>query len=160
MVTSVTSFGRSGLYDWLIQRIGGAVMAAFAAYTLEKKTKLAPHEVPPSKREPLSKPAIAFAAVLWVVAVAFVTEPLLAHAAQLGRTDQRHTYRFTAADGWARPLGHEAAHVPPIQLPAESRLALIKSGSEVELTTVEGRFGMWVYNDAPLRHLADFQGVR
>jgi len=121
---------------------------------------LAAHEAPPGKREPLSKPAIAFAAVLWAVAVAFVAEPLLAHAAQLGRTDQRLTYRFTAADGWARPLGHEAAHVPPIQLPAESRLAWIKSGTEVELTTVKGRFGVWVYNDAPLRHLADTQGVR
>lgn len=32
MVTSVTSFGRSGLYDWLIQRIGGAVMAAYTIF--------------------------------------------------------------------------------------------------------------------------------
>ncbi len=32
MVTSVTSFGRSGLYDWLIQRVGGAVMAAYAIF--------------------------------------------------------------------------------------------------------------------------------
>ncbi len=29
MVTSVTNFGRSGLYDWLIQRVGGVVMAAY-----------------------------------------------------------------------------------------------------------------------------------
>lgn len=29
MVTSVTSFGRSGLYDWLIQRVSGVVMAAY-----------------------------------------------------------------------------------------------------------------------------------
>lgn len=32
MVTSVTSFGRSGLYDWLIQRVGGAVMAAYTLF--------------------------------------------------------------------------------------------------------------------------------
>ncbi|HEY8939400.1 MAG TPA: succinate dehydrogenase, hydrophobic membrane anchor protein, partial [Cellvibrio sp.] len=32
MVTSVTSFGRSGLYDWLIQRVGGAVMAAYTIF--------------------------------------------------------------------------------------------------------------------------------
>ncbi|GGY66597.1 succinate dehydrogenase hydrophobic membrane anchor subunit [Cellvibrio zantedeschiae] len=32
MVTSVTSFGRSGLYDWLIQRIGGVVMAAYLIF--------------------------------------------------------------------------------------------------------------------------------
>jgi succinate dehydrogenase / fumarate reductase, membrane anchor subunit len=32
MVTSVTSFGRSGLYDWLIQRVGGAVMAAYVIF--------------------------------------------------------------------------------------------------------------------------------
>ena len=32
MVTSITSFGRSGLYDWLIQRVGGAVMAAYVIF--------------------------------------------------------------------------------------------------------------------------------
>ena len=32
MVTSVTSFGRSGLYDWLIQRVGGVVMAAYLIF--------------------------------------------------------------------------------------------------------------------------------
>jgi succinate dehydrogenase / fumarate reductase membrane anchor subunit len=32
MVTSVTSFGRSGLYDWLIQRVGGVVMAAYIVF--------------------------------------------------------------------------------------------------------------------------------
>lgn len=29
MVTSVTSFGRSGLYDWLIQRVSAVVLAAY-----------------------------------------------------------------------------------------------------------------------------------
>ena len=32
MVTSVTNFGRSGLYDWLIQRVGGVVMAAYLIF--------------------------------------------------------------------------------------------------------------------------------
>ncbi len=32
MVTSVTSFGRSGLYDWLIQRVGAVVMAAYTVF--------------------------------------------------------------------------------------------------------------------------------
>jgi len=32
MVTSITSFGRSGLYDWLIQRVGGALMAAYTLF--------------------------------------------------------------------------------------------------------------------------------
>lgn len=32
MVTSITSFGRSGLYDWLIQRVGGVVMAAYLIF--------------------------------------------------------------------------------------------------------------------------------
>lgn len=32
MVTSVTSFGRSGLYDWLIQRVGGLVMAVYTIF--------------------------------------------------------------------------------------------------------------------------------
>ncbi len=29
MVTAVTSFGRSGLYDWLVQRVSAVVMAAY-----------------------------------------------------------------------------------------------------------------------------------
>jgi succinate dehydrogenase / fumarate reductase, membrane anchor subunit len=32
MVTSVTSFGRSGLYDWLIQRVSAVVMAAYTVF--------------------------------------------------------------------------------------------------------------------------------
>lgn len=32
MVTSVTSFGRSGLYDWLIQRVSSVVMAAYTIF--------------------------------------------------------------------------------------------------------------------------------
>ncbi len=32
MVTTVTSFGRSGLYDWLFQRISGVVLAAYTIY--------------------------------------------------------------------------------------------------------------------------------
>ena len=32
MVTAVTSFGRSGLYDWLIQRISAVVMSAYIIF--------------------------------------------------------------------------------------------------------------------------------
>lgn len=32
MVTQVTSFGRSGLYDWLIQRVTAIVLAAYAIF--------------------------------------------------------------------------------------------------------------------------------
>jgi len=32
MVTAVTSFGRSGLYDWLIQRVSAVVMAAYTIF--------------------------------------------------------------------------------------------------------------------------------
>lgn len=32
MVTVVTSFGRSGLYDWLIQRISALVLAAYTVF--------------------------------------------------------------------------------------------------------------------------------
>jgi succinate dehydrogenase / fumarate reductase membrane anchor subunit len=32
MVTAVTSFGRSGLYDWLIQRITALVLAAYVLF--------------------------------------------------------------------------------------------------------------------------------
>ncbi len=32
MVTAVTSFGRSGLYDWLIQRISAVILAAYTIF--------------------------------------------------------------------------------------------------------------------------------
>ena len=32
MVTAVTSFGRSGLYDWLIQRVSAVVLAAYTLF--------------------------------------------------------------------------------------------------------------------------------
>lgn len=32
MVTAVTSFGRSGLYDWLIQRVGAVVLTAYTFF--------------------------------------------------------------------------------------------------------------------------------
>lgn len=34
MVTTVTSLGRSGLHDWVIQRLSAVVMALFAAYMI------------------------------------------------------------------------------------------------------------------------------
>ncbi|MDC9719269.1 MAG: succinate dehydrogenase, hydrophobic membrane anchor protein [Gammaproteobacteria bacterium] len=32
MVTTITSFGRSGLYDWLLQRISAVVLAAYSVF--------------------------------------------------------------------------------------------------------------------------------
>jgi succinate dehydrogenase / fumarate reductase membrane anchor subunit len=32
MVTAVTSFGRSGLYDWMVQRVTAIVMAAYVVF--------------------------------------------------------------------------------------------------------------------------------
>ena len=32
MITNVTSFGRSGLYDWLIQRVSGVILAAYTLF--------------------------------------------------------------------------------------------------------------------------------
>ncbi|PIE44044.1 MAG: succinate dehydrogenase, hydrophobic membrane anchor protein [Gammaproteobacteria bacterium] len=34
MVTSVTSFGRSGVYDWMIQRVSAVVLAVYAFFLL------------------------------------------------------------------------------------------------------------------------------
>ena len=96
------------------------------------------------------KTALALAAVLWMASVAFVIEPLLVHSALLGRGDAWRTHRFVLSSGWA-----------PIELPgAQSRVAWIKPGTEAELATVQGRWGLWIYNDAPLRELATQQGVR
>ena len=34
MVASVTSFGRSGLYDWMIQRVSAVVLAAYTVFMI------------------------------------------------------------------------------------------------------------------------------
>lgn len=34
MVTSVTNFGRSGLYDWMIQRVTALVLAAYTIFMI------------------------------------------------------------------------------------------------------------------------------
>lgn len=34
MVTSITSFGRSGLYDWMIQRVSAAVLLAYTIFMI------------------------------------------------------------------------------------------------------------------------------
>jgi succinate dehydrogenase / fumarate reductase membrane anchor subunit len=34
MVTTVTSFGRSGLSDWLVQRVSGAILLAYTLFIL------------------------------------------------------------------------------------------------------------------------------
>ncbi|PIF92371.1 hypothetical protein CLU86_3317 [Acidovorax sp. 62] len=139
-------------------------LAVWAAAWQAWRRYLASQPVPvPTKQPsvPLSKPALAFAAVLWMAAVAFVIEPLLVHSALLGRADAWHTHRFALAGGWAKPISPDAAHIPPIELPgAQSRLAWIKPGSEADLATVQGHWGLWIFNDAPLRALATQQGVR
>jgi hypothetical protein len=133
---------------------------AWARHRASGPAEPVPVALPPP-RVPLSKPALAFAAVLWMAVVAFVIEPLLVHTALLGRADAWHTHRFALAGGWAKPIDPDAAHIPPIELPgAQSRLAWIKPGSEAELATVQCRWGLWVFNDAPLRDLATQQGVR
>lgn len=34
MVTSITSFGRSGLYDWMIQRVTAVVLLAYTIFMI------------------------------------------------------------------------------------------------------------------------------
>ena len=34
MVTSITSFGRSGLYDWMIQRVTAVVLLAYTVFMI------------------------------------------------------------------------------------------------------------------------------
>jgi succinate dehydrogenase / fumarate reductase membrane anchor subunit len=34
MVTSITSFGRSGLYDWMIQRVSAVVLLAYTVFMI------------------------------------------------------------------------------------------------------------------------------
>lgn len=140
--------------------------AAWLAWACHKASRPEPNPVSAAASTqqpsvPLFKTALALAAVLWMASVAFVIEPLLVHSALLGRGDAWRTHRFVLSSGWAKPMGAEAAHIPPIELPgAQSRVAWIKPGTEAELATVQGRWGLWIYNDAPLRELATQQGVR
>jgi hypothetical protein len=141
----------------------GTLAVWAAAWQVWQRYRAAHPAPAPGQRPavPLSKPALAFAAVLWMAALAFVIEPLLVHSALLGRADAWHTHRFALGGGWAKPIGTDAAHIPPIELPgAQSRLAWIRSGSEADLATVQGHWGLWIFNDAPLRELATLQGVR
>ena len=34
MVTTITSFGRSGLYDWMIQRVTAVILAAYSIFMI------------------------------------------------------------------------------------------------------------------------------
>ena len=34
MVTSITSFGRSGLYDWMMQRVTAVILAAYTIFMI------------------------------------------------------------------------------------------------------------------------------
>ncbi|PID42208.1 MAG: succinate dehydrogenase, hydrophobic membrane anchor protein [Proteobacteria bacterium] len=34
MVTTITSFGRSGVYDWMVQRISAVILALYALFLL------------------------------------------------------------------------------------------------------------------------------
>lgn len=147
---------------WSLGTLALWLLAAWR-WRSQPRTDLLPAEptIAPAQRNPISKPTLAIAALLWVAAVAFVTEPLLVHAALLGRSDAWQSHRFAITAGQAMPIGADAAHVPPIELPGpQSRLAWIRAGSEADLRTIEGRWGVWIYNDEPLRALADQQGVR
>lgn len=111
----------------------------------------------------LSKAFLTLAAIVWVAAVMLMTEPLLVHLSRLGRDNQAHTVGFVVSGGRATPSVAEFGQpeIPPIVLPGQqSRLAHIKEGSKVNLTTQAGRWGLWAYDDQPLRQLADTQGIR
>lgn len=109
----------------------------------------------------LNRQPEALALLLGTIVVFLTGWFLMLYAALLGRGDAWQTHRFAIADGQAKPMGADAAHVPPIELPGrQSRLAWIRAGSEADVRTVEGRWGVWIYNDEPLRALADQQGVR
>jgi len=151
-----------GLVDRATWAVGTLALWAAAWQAWRRYQASSPVPAPTQQPAvPLSKPALALAAVLWMAALAFVIEPLLVHSALLGRADAWHTHRFALGGGWAKPIDPDAAHIPPIELPgAQSRLAWIKPGSEADLATVQGHWGLWIFNDAPLRALATQQGVR
>jgi hypothetical protein len=119
--------------------------------------------------EPLDRTAAVVVAVLWLAAVAFMAEPWLVHAGHWGRSDRAETVRYRVEKGQAfalmDPTATRAADAPGsrpvIELPgSSSRLARIRDGSEANLTLIPARWGLWVYDDRPLRQLADEQGVR
>jgi hypothetical protein len=96
----------------------------------------------------------------WFAAVLVVSEPVISQIATMGRGGTELTLRYRFSGKHLQPL-QTAMQVPPIDLPGtESRIARIKAGTEVELTSTPGRFGIWVYDDTPLRRLADAQGVQ
>lgn len=161
------SMGRLALalVSWLLVAV---VLGAWRQRRLRGTSTDAP--TPPNEPpEPLHRGAAALATALWLVAVAFTAEPWLAHASHWGRSDWAQTVRYKIEKGQAVPLitpmsptpAHTPQTWPVIELPgSQSRLAWIRNGSEISLTLIPGRWGLWVYDDKPLRQLADKQGVR
>ena len=122
----------------------------------------------PSASAGLQRGALGLSALLWVCAVAFMAEPLLVHGTRWGRADGAVAAVYAVRSGQAAPVssspwtGDGAPQpLPTIDLPGEhSRLGWLRDGTEVTLTVVPGRWGVWTYDDTPLRRAADEQGIR
>lgn len=152
------------LISWLLVATG---LWAWRQRRLRRTNPNAPSTIKPP--EPLHRGAAAFTTALWLVAVSFTAEPWLVHASHWGRSDWAQTARYKVDKGQAialtTPISQTHAHTqrawPVIELPgSQSRLAWIRDGSETNLTLIPGRWGLWVYDDQPLRQLADEQGVQ
>ncbi len=155
---------------WVVRMVLalGSLLVAALALAAWRQRRLR-QSVAPTAPEPLNRTAAGVVAVLWVAAVAFMAEPWLVHAGHWGRSDRAETVRYRLEQGQALPLmapmptaAADAPRAwPVIELPGEhSRLAWIRDGSEASLTVIPARWGLWVYDDRPLRQLADEQGVR
>jgi hypothetical protein len=67
---------------------------------------------------------------------------------------------FVVRSGRLEPVD-ENAPTGAIELPgSESRMAFLREGTRVSLSMTRGRFGLWAYDDTPLRNQADAQGIR
>jgi hypothetical protein len=145
------------LWFWRQRRLSSAADPALAKRPT-RTSKPPAQAVQPTLKSRLS---LVFAAVAWIAATGFMTEPLLVQVAKFGHENQAQTIGFLVRGGHITPVIRDANHsdIPPI-IPSEaSRLAQLKEGSQVELTTRPGLWGLWVYDDQPLRQLADAQGI-
>lgn len=125
-----------------------AVLALFTLWSLGRRD---------AWRPPVLHSVIA--ALFFVIGIAMAAQPVTVFLNGLGVASDR-TQTFVVRAGSLEPIGNRTG-IRPIDFPGtQSRLAWLKDGTIVKLAIKQGRFGLWEYDDTPLRQLADEQGIQ
>ena len=109
------------------------------------------------RRPPVAHSIIA--AILLLIGVGMAAQPVTVLFNGVGLDADRMQAFVVRADN-LEPVDDKTG-IGAIALPgAQSRQAWLKEGTPVSLPVKKGRLGLWEYDDAPLRDLADIQEIR